>query len=177
MDVVTVKAQISEADVVRVKPGQRAYFTILGDPNKRYNTTLREVEPAPDSIATETTNTASSSASTAVYYNGLMDVPNADGRLRISMTAQVNIVLAEAKQAVHIPSAALGQRDRQGNITVRVLDAEGKAVPRKVKVGINNNVNAQITEGLQPGEKVVLSEAPAAGSQPATPQRAPRLRL
>jgi macrolide-specific efflux system membrane fusion protein len=177
MDVVTVKAQISEADVVRVKPGQRAYFTILGDPNKRYNTTLREVEPAPDSIATETTNTASSSASTAVYYNGLMDVPNADGRLRISMTAQVNIVLAEAKQAVLIPSAALGQRDRQGNITVRVLDAEGKAVPRKVKVGINNNVNAQITEGLQPGEKVVLSEAPAAGSQPATPQRAPRMRL
>lgn len=177
LDTVTVKAQISEADVVRVKPGQGVYFTILGEPNRRYRTKLREIEPAPDSIATDTTTGSNSSATTqAIYYNGLMDVPNPDGKLRISMTAQVNIVLADAKKVVLIPSAALGDRDREGNVTVRVMGEDGKPVPRKVKVGINNNVNAQITEGLAAGEKVVVSEAPAAGQQQ-QPQRQPRMRL
>ncbi|MDO9402549.1 MAG: macrolide transporter subunit MacA [Polaromonas sp.] len=162
LDTITVKAQISEADVVRVKAGQKVYFTILGSPDKRYYTTLRTVEPAPDSIATETT-TSSSSAS-AIYYNGLLDVPNPDSALRISMTAQVYIVLNEAKDVLTIPSSALGQRGRGGKTTVRVLNAEGKPEPREVKVGINNNVTAQITEGLKEGDKVIVSEAPAAGA-------------
>ena len=172
LDTITVKAQISEADVVRVKPGQKVYFTILGAPDKRYYTTLRTVEPAPDSILTDTTTSTSSSAATAIYYNGLLDVPNADGRLRISMTAQVYIVLNEAKQVLSIPSSALGDRDRQGMTTVRVVDAEGKAEPRKVKVGINNNVRAEILEGLVAGDKVVVSEA-AAGGTPAPQMRRP----
>ena len=178
LDTITVKAQISEADVVRVKAGQKVYFTILGAPDKRYYTTLRTVEPAPDSIATETTSNSTSSASAAVYYNGLLDVPNPDGRLRISMTAQVYVVLNEAKQVVTIPSSALGERDRQGMTTVRVIGEDGKPQPRKVKVGINNNINAQILEGLAVGEKVVTGQAQAGGSTGnAAPARAPRMRL
>lgn len=161
LDTITVKAQISEADVVRVKPGQKVYFTILGAPDKRYYTTLRTVEPAPDSIATDT---ATSSSATAIYYNGLLDVPNPERALRISMTAQVYIVLNEAKDVLTIPSSALVQRGRRGATTVRVLDAEGMPVSREVKVGINNNVTAQITEGLKEGDKVVVSEAAPAGA-------------
>ncbi len=36
LDVMTVEAQISEADVMRVKPEQKVYFTVLGAPDKRY---------------------------------------------------------------------------------------------------------------------------------------------
>ncbi len=176
LDTITVKAQISEADVVRVRTGQKAYFTILGAPEKRYYTTLRTMEPAPDSIAKEDTSSSSSSAS-AIYYNGLLDVPNTDGRLRISMTAQVYIVLNEAKQVLTIPAAALGERGRKGMTTVRVLGEDGKALERQVKVGINNNVNAQILEGLAVGDKVVTGEAPAAGSQPQTGRQMPRMRF
>lgn len=163
LDTITVKAQISEADVVRVKPGQKVYFTILGAPDKRYATTLRTVEPAPDSILTDT-NAATTTSASAIYYNGLLDVPNPEGLLRISMTAQVNIVLNEAKQVLSIPSAALGERDREGRSTVRVVDSAGQAAPRSVKVGLNNNVNAQILDGLAVGERVVVGEAAAAGA-------------
>ena len=168
LDTVTVKAQISEADVVRVKPGQKVYFTILGAPNQRYTTTLRTVEPAPDSIQTDTTASTSTNAS-AIYYNGLLDVPNPEGQLRISMTAQVSIVQKEAQQVLTIPSAALGERSRkkdaQGSeATVRVVNAAGQAEPRQVKTGLNNNINVQILEGLAVGDRVVVSEAPAAGS-------------
>ncbi|KQM70251.1 efflux RND transporter periplasmic adaptor subunit [Xylophilus sp. Leaf220] len=182
LDTVTIKSQISEADVVKVQAGQPVYFTILGEPDRRYDAKLRTVEPAPDSILTDTTSSSASSSTststTAIYYNGLFDVPNPDGKLRISMTAQVSIVRAEAKGAVAIPSSALGKRERDGSYTVRVLDADGTAQPRKIKVGMNNNVNAQVTEGLAAGDKVVLGEAGAPGTGAGMPGgRRPPMRL
>jgi len=53
------------------------------------------VEPAPDSILQDDTaasTAASSVTATAIYYNGQLDVPNPEGKLRISMTAQVHII-------------------------------------------------------------------------------------
>ncbi|WP_288419781.1 hypothetical protein [uncultured Stenotrophomonas sp.] len=102
-------------------------------------------------------------ATTAIYYNGLFDVPNPEGKLRISMTAQVSIVRAEAKGAVVIPSSALSRRG-SGSATVRVLDSAGQPQAREVKVGIDNNVSAQITEGLAEGDKVVVGEAGGPGA-------------
>ena len=127
-ETMTVKTQISEADVTRVKMGQKVYFTILGEPNKRYTATLRSIEPAPDSILTETTSsTSTTAASTAIYYNGLFDAPNEDGKLRISMTAQVQIVRADAPGALTIPATALGPRGKDGSYIVRVVGADGQA--------------------------------------------------
>ena len=52
LDTMLIKAQISEADVTKVAPGQKATFTILGDPNTRIPATLLSIEPAPDAITT-----------------------------------------------------------------------------------------------------------------------------
>lgn len=151
LDTLTVKAQISEADVVNVKAGQTVYFTILGDPDKRYYATLRAIEPAPDSINSES---SSSSTSTAIYYNGLFDVPNPDGELRIDMTAQVYIVLDQAKNTLTVPAAAISKKD--GKSTVRVLNAAGEPEQREVNIGLNNRVDAQVLSGLKAGDKVLL---------------------
>ena len=164
LDTMTVKSQISEADVVKVQPGQKVYFTILGEPDRRYDALLRTVEPAPDSILTDTTTSSSTSTTTtttAVYYNGLFDVANPEGKLRISMTAQVSIVRGEAKNALVIPASALGQRGRDGRYPVKVVGADGNAEPRSIRVGINNNVSVEVTEGLAEGDRVVLGDASA----------------
>lgn len=166
LDTMTVKAEISEADVVKVQPGQEVYFTILGEPDKRRYAKLRTVEPAPESIESESTGSSSassSSSSTAVYYNGLFDVPNPDGRLRTSMTAQVYIVLGQAKGVLTVPSAALGDRGRDGAYPVQVVLENGKVETRKVKIGLNNNVTAEVTSGLKAGEEVVVAAAAPGG--------------
>ena len=169
-ETMTVKTQISEADVTRVKIGQKVYFTILGEPTKRYTATLRSIEPAPDSILTDTTSsTSTTAASTAIYYNGLFDAPNEDGKLRISMTAQVQIVRAEAPGALTIPATALGARGKDGSYTVRVVGADGQAQPRSIKVGLNNNVSAQVLEGLNEGDRVVIGDAATAPSKTGAP--------
>ncbi|WP_411687095.1 MacA family efflux pump subunit [Acinetobacter indicus] len=111
LDTMTVKSEISEADVMKVEEGQRVYFTTLGNNEKKHYATLHQVEPAPNSINTETNNSSSTSSS-AVYYNALFDVPNEDGKLRIDMTAQVSIVLDEAKNVLMIPAAAIQASNR-----------------------------------------------------------------
>ncbi len=113
LDTMTIKSQISEADVMKVEEGQKVYFTTLGDSEKKRYATLRQVEPAPESINTESSNTSSSSSSTAIYYNALFDVPNDDGKLRIDMTAQVYIILAEAKDVLTVPASALQSRPQR----------------------------------------------------------------
>jgi len=168
LDTMTIKAQISEADVPRVKTGMPVYFTLLGDPDTRYDTTLRAVEPGPTTLATDTTAAAATpSTASAIYYNGIFDVPNPQGKLRIAMTAQATIVLDKAKDALLIPSAALGARGKDGRYAVRVVSeaaaSAGAGVPqeRKVRIGLNNRVQAQVLDGLKAGERVVTSEAPA----------------
>ncbi|RYG01430.1 MAG: efflux RND transporter periplasmic adaptor subunit, partial [Caulobacteraceae bacterium] len=159
LETMTVSAEISEADVEKVEAGQEVYFTTLGDATKRHYAKLRTVAPAPESIESTSSSTSSSTAS-AVYYNGLFDVDNADGKLKTGMTAQVYIVQASAKDAITVPSGALERRGREGYF-VKVVDADDKVEQRAVKVGINTNVTAQVTEGLREGEKVVVAEVSA----------------
>ncbi|AKA18795.1 efflux RND transporter periplasmic adaptor subunit [Aeromonas hydrophila] len=157
LDTMTVEAQISEADVSRVKAGLPSYFTVLGAPELRYQAHLRAIEPAPDTINDDTT--CSSSTSTAVYYHGLFEVENPEGVLRIGMTAQVHIVLATERNALVIPAIALSG-DR-----VQVVDGAGLPQWRQVKVGLNNKVDAQILAGLAAGEAVVVSQLTAKSQQ------------
>lgn len=165
LDVMTVKAEVSEADVINVKPDLPVYFTILGDPDKRYEAKLRLIEPAPESIVNEVDSTSTSSSSStsdsAIYYNALFEVPNEDGRLRALMTAKVSIVLARRANALMIPSTALGAKGKDGTYSVRVKGEDGRIATRKVRIGIDNNINAEVLSGLKEGESVVVGEAKA----------------
>lgn len=163
LDTMVIKAQISEADVTRVQPGQQVYFTILGEPDRKIDATLRAIEPAPDAITTSDTGLAGTGS--AVYYNGLFEVPNPDHRLRIAMTAQVTIVLADEPDALLIPASALGGQGRNGAYEVTVYDPATRQTTRKrIEVGIDNNVMASVERGLTEGELVVTSARAAAGS-------------
>lgn len=175
LDVMTVKAQISEADVPRVKPGMPVYFNLLGEPDRRYEVKLRAVEPGPTTIATDSAATTSTSTSTAsaVYYNGIFDVPNPENKLRINMTAQATIVLARVEKALTLPSAALGAKEGADRHRVRVMEGD-RIADRTVRIGLNNRVRAQVLDGLKAGEQVVTSEAAPAGTANSNgPRRGP----
>ena len=152
LDTMLIKAQISEADITRVEPGQHATFTILGDPNTRIDATLLSVDPAPDAITTS--DTGLSDSDNAVYYNGIFSVANPDHRLRIAMTTQVTIVIDERRDVLTLPSSALGSSGRDGKYRVGILDG-GKVRPAEITVGLNNNITAEITAGLNEGDRVV----------------------
>jgi macrolide-specific efflux system membrane fusion protein len=157
LETMTVKTLVSEADIIRIQPGQEAYFTILGDATERHSGRVRAIEPAPQ----EPANGAKSGG--PVYYHVLFDAANDKRRLRIGMTAQVTVVLAEAKNALAIPITALGRRSADGRYAVRVAAAGGAVRTASVAIGINDRVSVQVLEGLQEGDAVITAERAAAG--------------
>jgi len=156
LDTMTVKAKISEADVVRVKPGMNTYFTLLGDSDTRYYGTLRAIEPGPVSSGTSSSGTSSSSS--AIYYYGLFETPNPGNTFKVSMTAQVAIVLDQAKQALTVPIAALGSNQMDSKATVRVLMGE-QIETRTIHTGISDNVQIQVLDGLSEEDKVIIGDS------------------
>lgn len=158
LDTMTVKAKISEADVTRVKPGLSTYFTLLGDSDTRYYGKLRAIEPGPVNGTTTTGTSSTGSSSSAIYYYGLFEVPNPDNMLKVSMTTQVAVVLNQARQALCVPVAALGEKQKDGKTTVRVLAGE-QPETRTIRTGISNNVQIQVLDGLREGEKVIIGDS------------------
>ncbi|MEI7932467.1 MAG: efflux RND transporter periplasmic adaptor subunit, partial [Alphaproteobacteria bacterium] len=166
MDEMTVRTQVSEADIIKVHPDQKVYFTILGEPSKRYYSTLKTRELTPAGGVLD--SSAGGVNKGAVYYNVLFNVPNEDGKLFPSMTAEVHIVLAEAQHVVTVSSVALGPKGPDGYNTVQVVKPDGNLETRKVLVGVNNNFKAEIKSGLKAGEKVVTGQANVTPAAPAS---------
>ena len=169
LSTMTVQAQVSEADVPKLRIGMSVYFTTLGGDNRRFYGKLRQIPPTPTVV------------NNVVLYDALFDVANPDQTLMTQMTAQVFFVVSSAKDAVRVPLTALrplaaerpagaarsgGARRASGadarnqfvdgRALVSVVDAAGRIAGREVKVGVMNRVSAQILSGLEPGEKVVI---------------------
>lgn len=146
MDTMTVKAEISEADVIKIKPGMEVEFTILGDPKRVFKSTLKKIAPAPQS-ASSSSNTTTSSTSTAIYYNAEFDVPNDDRVLRVSMTAECSIILAQKKDVLIVPITAVKTDHRTGKSYAMVLRKGG---PQRVDVelGLRDQTNVEVISGL-----------------------------
>jgi macrolide-specific efflux system membrane fusion protein len=106
MGTMLVKAQVSEADVIHLKPGQSAWFTVLGDPQTRYEGVLKDILPTPEKV------------NDAIFYYARFEVPNPQGVLRLDMTAQVHIQLTGVKNVLTIPLSALGGV-RRGQAAIR----------------------------------------------------------
>lgn len=160
LSVMTVRAEISEADVINVKSQQELYFNVLGNRSRRYESHLEKIEPAPESIRNDisfnssASASSSSSTSSAIYYNGTFNVPNDDGVLRTYMTAEVHIILGRAKNVLLIPSDALNNVS-DAKAVVNILDKNGRLQSREIETGLNNKVMVEVLSGLKEGETVV----------------------
>ncbi|MCE9943958.1 efflux RND transporter periplasmic adaptor subunit [Aeromonas media] len=157
LDTMTVKAQISEADVTKVRAGMPVYFTLIGDPDRRYHGTLRTVELAPTNINEQSANTTTTS-NAAIYYYALFDVPNPDHQLRVAMTTQVTIVLGERKQVLAIPQTALGKKLGENEYEVTLFKEDGQKETRRIKTGMKDDIKIEVVSGLDEQDKVTLEQ-------------------
>lgn len=157
LDTMTVKAQISEADITKVRAGMPVYFTLIGDPDTRYHATLRTVELAPTNINEQTASTTTTS-NAAIYYYALFDVPNPDHQLRVAMTTQVTIVLGERKQVLAIPQTALGKKLGDNEYEVALLGEGAQRETRRIRTGMKDDIKIEVVDGLSEQEKVILDQ-------------------
>lgn len=153
LDLMTVWAQVAEADIPRVTAGMPVYFTTLGMPEKRFTAAVRQVLPTPQTV------------NDVILYNVLIDVPNKERELMTNMTAQVFFVLGSVKDAILVPTAALRPHPREKDVYfIRVLD-NGQIKPKRVTVGLQDRNLTEVKTGLNVGEQVVIGQVQRSAEQ------------
>jgi macrolide-specific efflux system membrane fusion protein len=145
LDIMTVRTQVSEADVPKIKVDMPAYFTTLGS-QRRWIGTVRQILPSPEII------------NDVVLYNVLIDVENTDRALMTGMSVQAFFVLGKAEGVPVIPIEYLKQRAPEANSEEGIaykVTVEGKPEPVIIHIGLSNRVTAQITSGLAIGDVII----------------------
>ncbi|OAI10512.1 efflux transporter periplasmic adaptor subunit [Methylomonas koyamae] len=147
LDTMTVRAQVAEADVMRLSRDMAVYFTTLGSGERRWQGKVRQILPTPEVI------------NNVVLYNVLVDVDNRDRQLMTGMSTQMFFVLGKAEQVPLLPVNALGQRlrgeDQGRGQAYKVKLVSGAGVQEKtVHIGLRTRRFAQVLDGLAVGDRV-----------------------
>ena len=154
-----VNTSVDEADIGRVEVGQEVTFTVDAYPSEVFEGRVSQIRNAPQVVQN------------VVTYDVIIEVENLDLKLKPGMTANVSIVVAEKRNVLRIPNAALRFRpygeeresrqpkgietSAQNRVWALLADAKLKSVP--VKLGVNNVRYYELTEGdLKEGDNLVV---------------------
>jgi len=188
-----IVTNVDEADVGQVAEGQDVNFTVDAFPQTVFTGKVQLIRNSPVTLQG------------VVTYETIVQVDNPGQRLRPGMTANVGIVVAKKKHALSMPNAALryrppeeftakaetdeasqpamekkkpGGKKQKSHVTVWVLRHERPA-PVRIKVGVTDGSYAEVKEGLQEKELVIVatqtSGAKQSGTNPLDPKKGKKL--
>ncbi|MDP1808795.1 MAG: efflux RND transporter periplasmic adaptor subunit [Actinomycetota bacterium] len=138
----TIRPQINEVDIDKIKTGLKATISFDAIRDKTFAGTIANV----DTVGTNTQG--------VITYNTYITVTDPPNELRPMMTAGVDIETTKHDNVLTVPNIAL--KPYRGGKAVQVLDKKTNK-PRyvPVKVGIVGSLRTEITEGVQEGQKVI----------------------
>ncbi|MBY6277582.1 efflux RND transporter periplasmic adaptor subunit, partial [Symbiobacterium thermophilum] len=142
LDVLKVTAQVDELDIGKVRPEQPLSVETNAAPGELFHGRVTRV-------AAQAT-----AAGGSPYFVVEGEVANREGLLRAGLNAEVTIATAQRQDALVVPAAAVRARD--GEQSVLVVDGFAVKV-RPVRVGLRTETEVEILEGLEEGERIVVS--------------------
>ncbi len=187
LSTMTVQTQVSEADIGKLRKEMSVYFTTLGSQGRRWYSKLDRIQPTPEILNNVVLYNAlfdvpnenrllMTQMSTQVFF--------VESQAKDVLLVPMSALSFAPPRGPRLEGATAddgpkgewkGRRDRaegQGTMgnrprpaLVKVMNADGDVEERKVLVGVTNRVQAQITEGLKEGEKVV-----SGSSRPSQPK-------
>ncbi|MCB4823675.1 efflux RND transporter periplasmic adaptor subunit [Roseicella aerolata] len=162
-------ARVDEADIGRIRIGQRALFAVDAVPGRAFGGRVTQIRKAPSMVQN------------VVTYTVVLAAPNPDQLLLPGMTAVAQIVVDEAADVLKIPNAALrftppggtGRNGAQaapapapGQAMVWVPGEGGAPAPVPVRLGRSNASATEILAGrIGPGQQVIVGTASAPASR------------
>ena len=141
-----IETYIPEADIAKIKIGDSAEFDLDAyDSDVKFSAKVVSVEPAETVIEGVST------------YKTILQIVNTDERIRLGMTANVDILTAKKSDVLAIPSRALYEKN--GEKFVRILLENTTIEERKVQTGLRgSDGRVEIVSGVEAGEKVITFE-------------------
>lgn len=146
--------EISEGDIGKVQTGAKVTYTVLSAPETVYETTLKSIDPGL-TLLTNGEYTEVVGSDEAIYYYGRLVVDNSDGALRIGMTTQNVIYVAQADNVLTVPVLAVKKDGAQSY--VNVLTPTG-IQRHAVITGLSDGVDIEIKSGVSDHDTVVIAQ-------------------
>jgi len=142
---VYIKGEVDEADIGKAACGQHVRTKVESFPSESFEGVVKRLDP----MGREQNNVTT--------FEARVTISNPQGKLRVNMTANAEIVLEDHKDVLLIPEASLVY-DKDKNVSVQLYDQARKEGWRKapLKVGISNGQRTEVLEGLKAGDKLVL---------------------
>ncbi len=149
-----IEASVVEADIAKVKEGQVVRFNV--DSYADENFYGKVVQVRNEAVTT----------SNVVSYTVVIEIDNSDMKLKPGMTANVEIITADIKDALLVPNQALRFYMNDGDNAKRYSDRgiwvirDGKPQRISIKLGVSDDANTQIiTDEIKDGDIVIISRA------------------
>lgn len=144
-----IETSVSEADIGKVKVGQKATYTLDGYQDRKFEGKVTQVR-----LASTTTNNV-------VTYAVIISVDNSEGLVIPGMSANVSIITNTVENALCIPPQALkftpetnGQKYEHQGIWILTNNGLKRC---DIELGISDENNMQIiSKEIKAGDKVVI---------------------
>jgi RND family efflux transporter MFP subunit len=150
---VRVEVTVDETDVARVAVGKPATITFDALPGRPFRGSVIAVSPS---------GTLSQGV---VTYPVSISIDTRTQSLPGGLTASATITIDEKNNVLVVPLRAVRRQGRDQ--VVEVVGEDGKASPRTVKTGVQNEQLVEITDGLREGEQILVqgttTRAPTTG--------------
>lgn len=145
-----IETSVSEADIGKIKVGQKAKYTLDGYQDRHFEGEVTQVR-----LASTTTNNV-------VTYTVLVSVDNSEGLVIPGMSANVSIITSSVKDALCVPAQALKFTP---DINGKKYDRQGIWVQTKtglkrydIELGVSDDNRVQIiSDEIKAGDKVVVA--------------------
>jgi HlyD family secretion protein len=180
-----VHVDVDESDVAGLTPGEPARFEVESYPNETFRGTVSQVRLQPvvmqtTAVAAVAPGAATTAAASVISYEVIVDVTNADERLRPGMTAEVVLSGLRREQAVRIPDGALqfqpppdvlnalGESGTPSPSVPTVWKFDGtRLIPITVQAGLSGDGWTELLSGpIRSGDALVTSAVVQRRSRP-----------
>lgn len=146
-----VVASVDEADIGKLKEGQKVWFSVDAFPDERFDGAVSQIRLQP--IVT----------SNVVTYEVVIDAPNPDLKLKPGLTANITVLTDSREGVLTVPLRALRFRpvDGEGNVSSEEYPGKGVWVETdeglkriEVKTGISDGIVVEVLNGVKEGDRV-----------------------
>ena len=143
MSKMQIQTQVDESDIGKIQKGQKVTFTVDAYSGKTFNGVVTNVSQK------------ANIQSNVVYYSVLVDVDAADNLLKPTMTARVSISVAESKNTLVVPIAAVKANSGQQYV---IVVENGKTKNILVTTGMIGDDKIEIISGVTEMDQILASQ-------------------
>lgn len=146
-----IEVSVSEADIGKVKVGQKVQYNLDGYPNETFAGKVSQVRLSPTTV------------SNVVTYTVIVQINNDDGKLKPGMTANVSIITNQKSNVLSVENAALrftpveiteGKKFKEQGIW---LLKDNKPTRVNIKIGVTDSENTEIiSDEIKEGDDVII---------------------